>query len=143
MKAMHDHVTEKATESLGAEGVAAVSDGFANIHGKITSHISSVVDALKGGNSTQVGRVSGALRTSDPSASYKMTPVSLLAQGDTTAKGVAAAIKVKNMQRAMVASQGEQPGGDGEADPLRVWDGKEGRGPGGAVETRRPMMSGN
>lgn len=127
MKAMHDHVADKATESLGAEGVAAMSDSIATIHGKIKSHISSVVDALKGGsNSTQVGRVSGALRTSDPSASYKMMSVSQLAEqaGDKPlAKGVTGAMDAR--------------------ESLRVWNGKDGKGPGGAVETRRPMVPGN
>ena len=60
--------------------VSAVADGLASIHGKIKSHITNVVDALKSGsNSTTIGAVSGALRTSDPSNSYKMAPVSKLA----------------------------------------------------------------
>ena len=31
----------------------------------------------------------------------------------------------------------------GAGDGLRVWNGKEGNGPGGSVETRRPMRPGN
>ena len=66
MKAMHDHVAEKAEEHLGKDTVATVTNELANLHGKIKTHIGSVVDALKvGSNTTSIGKVSGALRTSE------------------------------------------------------------------------------
>lgn len=70
MKAMHDHVAEKASEHLGNATVAAVADGIKNLHNKIKSHVNNVVDALKSGsNSTAVGPISGDLSFPPPSLS--------------------------------------------------------------------------
>ena len=66
MKAMHDHVAEKAEEHLGKDTVASMTSGLADLHGKIKTHIGSVVGALSvGSNTTSIGKVSGALRTSE------------------------------------------------------------------------------
>merc|ERR1712216_1088247 len=82
MKAMHDHVAEKAEEHLGKDTVASVTSGLADLHGKIKTHIGSVVGALSvGSNTTSIGKVSGALRTSDPSSATTFSPMRQVAQG--------------------------------------------------------------
>merc|ERR1719197_1265118 len=153
MKAVHHHVAEKASEHLGNATVSAVVDSVASIHNKIKTHVNNVVDALKGSNSTAVGTISGAPRTSDPTSSFKMTT---LGQAAGRAKGAGAPAASLGKPGSMYSgvSRGEldlaarnrgdaSPGGWGtrEMGASRGYVAMPSMGRSGSVETRRPMMS--
>jgi len=174
MKAMHDHVADKAPEYLGNATVTAMVDGVQNFHDKMKTHINSVVDALKAGsNSTQIGAVSGALKTSDPRNSYKMAPLATMAARNGSSSIVnmmsttKTAIKQSKSQFGQGGKKSKSPfgGSFGKQGPPLPGFGKKqgpplppstralsygkvagkmpGAGPGGSVETRRPMMMGS
>lgn len=154
MKAVHHHVAEKASEHLGNATVAAVVDGVTSFHNKIKTHVNKVVDALKANsNSTAVGAVSGALKTSDPSASFKMSTLGQAAGSSRGSGGQAMALGGLGKQGSLYGgarSSGQPAGGASTGRGQSAgWSTRQksaavgampGKGRGGSVETRRPMM---
>jgi len=134
--------------------VAAVVDGVTSIHNKIKTHVSKVVDALKSSsNSTAVGSISGALKTSDPSASFKMSTLGQAAQSSQGAGRQQLALGKQGSLYGGAWSSGQSAGGTSTGrDESAGWGTREknraaasagalpGKGRGGSVETRRPMM---